>query len=87
MKEFNFWCKENTDHGECADKVCDYDNCNALQFLIAFIFLIQSAFLLGVFLLLDQTLKLSIVFVTNTMTCNMMFVIVLVTQLVKCIII
>lgn len=27
MKEFNFWCKENTDHGECADKVCDYDNC------------------------------------------------------------
>ena len=27
MKEFNFWCKENTDHGECADKVCYYDNC------------------------------------------------------------
>lgn len=27
MKEFNFWCKENTDHGKCADKVCDYDNC------------------------------------------------------------
>lgn len=27
MKEFNFWCKENTDYGECADKVCDYDNC------------------------------------------------------------
>ena len=27
MKEFNFWCKENTDHGECANKLCDYDNC------------------------------------------------------------
>ena len=21
MKEFNFWCKENTDHGECANKI------------------------------------------------------------------
>lgn len=27
MKEFNFWCKENTDHGECANKLCDYDKC------------------------------------------------------------
>lgn len=27
MKEFNFWCKENTDFGKCDNKKCWFFEC------------------------------------------------------------
>ena len=27
MKEFNFWCKENTDFGKCDNKKCGFFEC------------------------------------------------------------